>query len=112
MLTTVQIEGLFSRDSKEDMAKRDVSALSDIIKTAPSLSADDKQTIKTALMNKIGTLQNVSQRGFAADIGGAAVGGASGALIGNLLSEVRSITSCSTSDLAEQLCADRETLPS
>lgn len=84
----LQIESLFRRDSDENTVKRDVSALSDILKSVPSLSPTDKQTVKTALMNKIGTLQNVSQRGLGGSLGGAALGGASSALVGNLLSEV------------------------
>lgn len=76
-------------DSDESLSERDISALSGILSAVPSLSAEDKQTVKTALLNKIGTLQNVSQRGLGASLGSAALGGASSALVGNLLGEVR-----------------------
>lgn len=95
------------------MAKRDVTALSDILKSVPSLSPEDKQTVKTALMNKIGTLQNVSQRGVGASLGGAALGGASSALVGNLLSEVCSALAM-RSRVAHSLidfCTAREVVP-
>lgn len=82
------------------MAKRDVTALSDILKSVPSLSPEDKQTVKTALISKISTLQNVSERGLGSSLGGAALGGASSALIGNLLSEV-CLTFVTSSNLCE-----------
>lgn len=75
-------------DSNAPLSQRDISALSGILNSVPSLSPEDKQTVKTALMNKLGTLQNVSQRGVGASLGGAALGGASSALVGNLLGEV------------------------
>ncbi|KAF8291794.1 hypothetical protein DL93DRAFT_969505 [Clavulina sp. PMI_390] len=57
-----EIESLFRRDiadghDEELYAKRDTSSISNIIKQAQTLSASDKATVKTALMNKIGTLQ-------------------------------------------------------
>lgn len=55
-----KIESLFKRDIFDDQhsgTKRDVSAIKDIIQAVPSLSADDKQTVKDALIAKISTLQ-------------------------------------------------------
>jgi hypothetical protein len=64
--------------------KRDLAS---IIKVASSLSPPDKQTVKTALVNKIGTLKDsdVASRGLASTVGGAVAGGATSAVVGNLL---------------------------
>ena len=69
--------------------KRDLPS---IIKDASSLAPSDKQTVKNALMNKISTLKesDVAARGVAGSIGGsigsAVAGGATSAVVGNLLS--------------------------
>jgi hypothetical protein len=65
--------------------KRDLSS---IIKDASSLPPSDKQTVKNALMNKISTLKesDIAARGVAGSIGGAVAGGATSAVVGNLLS--------------------------
>lgn len=96
-----KIESLFSRDFDEDgdFAKRDVSALSDILNAVPSLSSTDKQTVKTALMNKISTLQapasGNSRRGFVSSGLTSAAGGltsvASNTVVGDLLSKIESL---------------------
>lgn len=54
---------------------------------------DDKQTVKTALVNKISALQgsDVAARGFAGSVGGAVAGGAASAVVGNLLSQIESL---------------------
>jgi hypothetical protein len=71
-------------------AKRDLAS---IIRNASTLPPDDKQTVKTALVNKISTLQgsDVSSRGLAGSIGGAVAGGATSAVVGNLLSQIESL---------------------
>ncbi|KAF8311373.1 hypothetical protein DL93DRAFT_2083364, partial [Clavulina sp. PMI_390] len=53
-----KIESLFRRDSNNEIYfnKRDVSSIASIITQAKSLSPADKTTVKTALVNKIGTL--------------------------------------------------------
>lgn len=72
-------------DFRHEATKRD---LADIIKGASSLSPPDKENVKTALMNKISTLQNsdVAARGvFGNGIGGAVAGGVASGIAGNLL---------------------------
>lgn len=71
-------------------ARRDLGS---IIQDASTLSPDDKQTVKTALMNKISTLEgsDVSSRAFVGAIGSAVAGGAASAVVGNLLSQVEKL---------------------
>ncbi|KAF8316153.1 hypothetical protein DL93DRAFT_2078424 [Clavulina sp. PMI_390] len=75
-----EIENLFRRGvtdvHDEDLyVKRDVGSISTIIKQAQTLSASDKATVKTALMNKIGTLQTPSKRLSGSGAVGTALGG-------------------------------------
>lgn len=85
-----KIESLFRRDELEVLAQRDVSAIKDVVQAIPSLSAEDKQTVKAALVNKINTLQDseIAARGLGATLGGAVASGTASAVVGNLLSEV------------------------
>lgn len=95
-----KIESLFRRDFDDDgdYAKRDVSALSDILSAVPSLSPADKQTVKTALMNKIGTLQAPASRNVRRGLVSSGVTSAAGGLtnvasktaVGDLLSKIES----------------------
>ncbi|KAF8321723.1 hypothetical protein DL93DRAFT_1453593 [Clavulina sp. PMI_390] len=58
-----EVEKLFRREELElAYAKRDASAIANIVATAQSLSPTDKQTVKTALINKVKTLQNTPGR--------------------------------------------------
>jgi outer membrane lipoprotein SlyB len=78
-----QIEGLFRRDEFDINTKRDLAG---IIQDASSLPPADKETVKTALMNKISTLEEpeVAARALGA-VGSAVAGGAASAIVGNLL---------------------------
>jgi len=117
-----QIEGLFSRDDHEatergfDLAgltgltgltkgtshsdKRIVKTardLASIIKDASSLTPTDKETVKTALVNKIGTLQDsdVAARGLAGSAASTAIGGATSiatnTVVSSLLNKIESL---------------------
>jgi hypothetical protein len=86
-----QIEGLFSRDDlNAEHAKRDLAS---IIQDASTLSPDDRQTVKTALMNKISTLEesDVGARAIASLVGGALASGAASAVVGGLLSQIETL---------------------
>jgi hypothetical protein len=78
-----QVEGLFSRDESNVYVRRDLAS---IIQDASSLAPSDKETVKTALMNKISTLEEpeVAARALGA-VGSAVAGGAASAIVGNLL---------------------------
>ncbi|KAF8316745.1 hypothetical protein DL93DRAFT_2077473 [Clavulina sp. PMI_390] len=94
-----KIESLFRRDFDE----RSTGALTNIIKQAQTLSTSDKATVKTALMNKIGTLQGkrddselearapLSATGLGGSLLSSAAGGAASGLVGNLLGEVEKL---------------------
>jgi hypothetical protein len=106
-----EVESLFRRDEIGAYAKRD---LADIIKDASSLPPSDKQTVKTALVNKISTLQDsdVAARGLASTVGGAVAGGATSAVVGNLLNRKRSrdYSSIRGQNL-DSRCRNREPVP-
>ncbi|KAF8312198.1 hypothetical protein DL93DRAFT_1324781 [Clavulina sp. PMI_390] len=94
------IEGLFRRDFADahDEAmymKRDVNSISNIIKQAQTLSASDKATVKTALMNKIGALQTPSKRLSASGAAGTALGGlasvGANGLVSGILEKIESL---------------------
>jgi hypothetical protein len=86
-----QIEGLFSRDDSDVYVKRDLAS---IIQDASSLPPSDKETVKTALMNKIRTLDEpeVATRALGA-VGSAVAGGAAAAAVGTLLGREYSCSS-------------------
>ena len=71
--------------------------LASIITDASSLPPTDKENIKTALMNKISTLQDtdVAARGFASGAASTAVGGAASiaanSVVSTLLNKVESL---------------------
>ena len=58
-----------------------------------TLSPEDKQTVKTALINKVSSLKDsdLAARGTAGAIGGAVAGGAASAVVGNLLTQVENL---------------------
>ncbi|KAF8312200.1 hypothetical protein DL93DRAFT_2082300, partial [Clavulina sp. PMI_390] len=94
------IEGLFRRDLADvhdevAYVKRDVNSISTIIKQAQTLSASDKAAVKTALMNKIGSLQSPSKRLSASGAAGTALGGLASvgakSLVGGLLEKLESL---------------------
>ncbi|KAF8308218.1 hypothetical protein DL93DRAFT_2100858 [Clavulina sp. PMI_390] len=75
--------------------KRDVGSISTIIKQSQNLSAADKATVKTALMNKIGTLQTPSKRLSASGAAGTALGGlasvGANGLVSGILEKIESL---------------------
>ncbi|KAF8311374.1 hypothetical protein DL93DRAFT_1480253 [Clavulina sp. PMI_390] len=86
-----KIEGFFKRDFENGLSQHSARDLAAIIKQAQTLPPADKAKVKTALINKMGTLngkQNAT-RGLGGSILSSAAGGAASGLVGNILSEVR-----------------------
>ncbi|KAF8283392.1 hypothetical protein DL93DRAFT_1387371 [Clavulina sp. PMI_390] len=86
-----KIENLFRRD----VGGRSAGTLTSIVKQAQTLSAADKATVKTALVNKISTLQAPSKRLSVGDAAGKALGGlaSEGAktAVGGLLTDIENL---------------------
>ncbi|KAF8298237.1 hypothetical protein DL93DRAFT_2234017, partial [Clavulina sp. PMI_390] len=86
-----KIESFFRRDFDE----RSTGALTNIVKQAQTLSPADKATVKTALMNKIGTLQTPSKRLSGSGAVGTALGGLASVgaktAVGGLLTDIENL---------------------
>ena len=101
-----QIEGLFSRDDSDVYVKRDLAS---IIQDASSLPPSDKETVKTALMNKIRTLEEpeVATRALGA-VGSAVAGGAAAAAVGTLLGREYSCSSRPSEAFYDPPCRNQQ----
>ncbi|KAF8304800.1 hypothetical protein DL93DRAFT_420228 [Clavulina sp. PMI_390] len=92
---TVPISSGNILQSIEGLSKRSTGALTNIIKQAQTLSAADKATVKTALINKIGTLQTPSKRLSVGDAAGKALGGLANegakTAVGGLLTDIENL---------------------
>ncbi|KAF8309188.1 hypothetical protein DL93DRAFT_2085945 [Clavulina sp. PMI_390] len=86
-----EIESFFKRGLDE----RSTGALTNIVKQAQTLSAADKAAVKTALVNKISTLQTPSKRLSIADAAGKALGGLANegakTAVGGLLTDIENL---------------------